>query len=573
MAVRALIIAIEEYPNAKGLASKLLGTLKAGLEFREWLGSKLKAEGKEADAQILFCSSPAQPDGRDATQATVLSSVLELRKTGIRATDELFVFFSGHGFSFSDRPGQRAHIILTSGFVDPSLSSLHCLNLDEIIDVLRFLGPGRHYYFVDACRNLLDATKAAVGGTIPVISERAEEATTYLLQSTVAGAGALVNGLFSRKLLAGLHGDGKAKLWDPQYDDRMLVRYDSLRLYLKAQLGAVQPITSTVMGECGESEGVLAQIRPIPTVECTIAVEDFTASGNLSVVIQGRRGASQSLKFTSNPLTVQLYPDNYTFSIASQIGPVATGQVSVDVYDNQTVRLKKGLALKSTYQGKPSEPILIPEIESAEFGLEIAIAPNGSVRLRNLATGDEEEVLESQVLKLRSGQYTARMHDSNSRLISEESLYVSGDAAPLRPSNPRMAIANLLPGGPDGIYFSEALGGPVADTDLNLWLAIVGGGRILRSPTNYRKIASFPLFDFTREEPGASPVYVLAAFEDLEVGLQVSVSDNPQAHWHDSTAFPDLYHAGIREWYAPTHPGLKLVSFRIVRRPPIRSPA
>ena len=49
MAVRALVIAIENYPRVQvgGIAKKLPGTLKAGLDFKAWLLAKWNAAGRD----------------------------------------------------------------------------------------------------------------------------------------------------------------------------------------------------------------------------------------------------------------------------------------------------------------------------------------------------------------------------------------------------------------------------------------------------------------------------------------------------------------------------------------------
>src|SRR4051794_29984941 len=136
MAVRALIIAVQDYAEAKGLARKLPGTLQAGLDFRDWLLAKLKADGTDAGAQVIFCSDPPQRDGRRARRADVIGALLDLRTAGRGATDELFVFFSGHGFAFVDRPGSRADVVITSDFVDGDRSGDCCLNLNEMVEWL-----------------------------------------------------------------------------------------------------------------------------------------------------------------------------------------------------------------------------------------------------------------------------------------------------------------------------------------------------------------------------------------------------------------------------------------------------
>jgi hypothetical protein len=277
MAHRALIIVIENYSLAQSglVANQLPGTLDAGKKFKDWLAQKWKIEGHATtDTEIIFCSDPVVPGGRPATRVGILAALDELRRKPQSTTEELFFFFSGHGFSFDKALGERADIIIASDFADPASSGASCLNLDEIIRWLRWhLGPGRHYYFVDACRNPLDASQVAPGSLLPWNPQRNQEPTTYVLQSTAPGFVAAVGGPFPRTLIAGLQGKGRAKVWDPQFVDRMFVNYDSLRRYVQSKVGATQPITHRVEGVEGETDGVLSTITPVPTYKCTIKIE------------------------------------------------------------------------------------------------------------------------------------------------------------------------------------------------------------------------------------------------------------------------------------------------------------
>ena len=73
-----------------------------------------------------------------------------------------------------------------------------------------------------------------------------------------------------------------------------------------------------------------------------------------------------------------------------------------------------------------------------------------------------------------------------------------------RGSVPHESIASLLPEQDGSIDFSESLGGPIADPDLGLWLAMLGAGRLMGTDGRYSKIGSLPLQDFSREQRDAS---------------------------------------------------------------------
>src|SRR5438046_2924979 len=136
MAYRALIIAIEEYPKARGglVVNTLPGTLEAGKNFKTWLEKKWNSEGRNAgDTEVRFSSEPIFAGNRKATRDGILTSLDELRRKPQNSTDELFFFFSGHGFSFDKTVGERSDMIIASDFEDAIHSGASCLNLDEII--------------------------------------------------------------------------------------------------------------------------------------------------------------------------------------------------------------------------------------------------------------------------------------------------------------------------------------------------------------------------------------------------------------------------------------------------------
>jgi hypothetical protein len=567
VAVRALIIAIQNYPDAEGMATSLQGTLQAGLDFQNWLLAKLNAEGRTADAQILLCSEPQQPGRNGARRADILGSLNLLKLTGRGTTEELFVFFSGHGFAFVEKPGSRADVIITSDYRNNIISGDCCLNLDQIVTWLRdHLGPGRHYYFIDACRNKLNGNQVTVGSLLPTDLNAMPDASSFVLQSTVEGAVATVGDAFPKTLLEGLRGRGKAKTWDPNVEDAMFVRYDSLRRFLRDMLELKQPITSKVSGELGESDAVFAKIKPVDNVRCTIEIEGRQASDQVIVIVRrGRAVPEPPLPLGDALPTLELQPDSYTFSVSIKDASVVPSSTTVELYEDQTLRFQKLAAGVGT--GGPEsirgDPIPPPQGGRRGFSdLEVIVPPNTSFSLRNIDTGYEHAGDQTQIVSLPLGSYSAKMRDADNRLLLDTTFEISaGKSVPLKPSIPRMSITSRLPGGNDGLDFSETLGGLVADTDLNLWLALLGGGRILGPHGDYSKIAKFPLHNFSNEPAGASPVYVLAGFEDPDTKLQVSISDGAIGHWQEAAQPGEM--PGIREAYSAAQGGPKLISVRL----------
>jgi hypothetical protein len=576
MAVRALIIAIENYPKVVGglMAKTLPGTLQAGIRFKDWLLKKWQQENrKAADTQLIFCSEPAQNQGSGASSKDILQAGLDLKAKGQSATEELYVFFSGHGFSFVDKPGSRADIIITSDFEQPALSPQCCLKLDEIVLWLRsHLGPGRHYYFIDSCRNRLTPKEIRVGQYLPWDPQASGDASTFVLQSTVEGATAAVGGPFATALLDGLRGRSRAKTWDEKVNDAMFVRYDTLRSYLKGAAAPNQQITSETAGTDGETDAVLAVLRPIPLSKCNIKIDAPLPVKGEILYRRGRSKADEHQPLNSNAkvLTLQFEPDDYTMVVRLDSGSVSPrGPVLVDLWEDQTLEFHGVKELKKALGGKKrSAP---PNLAAAALAdVDFVVPGNTALNLRNVFTGEETYIDYSQRARLPVGRYLATLSNAaNPNIVRREIEVPPGKAVSVslgewQQSSPHQAIVSQLPPNavhPTGLDFSESLGGPISDPDLDLWLALIGGGRILGSTGDYSKLAGFPLHDFLSEQPGVSPVYVLAGFEKVATRLDVAMSSSATVSW--TTAIQPPAMPGIREAYMSVAPGSTLLSFRI----------
>jgi hypothetical protein len=577
MASRALIIAIENYSGAEGrLTSPLKGTVQAGLDFVSWLREKWNVEGlKPNNTQIIFCSDPPQPGHIGAKRSDILNALLKLKQDGRSMTEELYVFFSGHGFAFVEKPGSRADIIITADFVNRNISGDCCLNLDLIVLWLRnHLGPGRHYYFVDACRNALNGNQITIGSLLPTDPQAIADASTFVLQSTVDGAVAAVGGSFPTTLLAGLRGAGKAKVWDPAVNDAMVVKYESLIRFVGKALEAQQAVTSRVEGQVTASEAVLATIRPIPLYTLTVKLlgSDPGDEGKL-LLKRGRSATGEEVLFHQSPPPLQREPDDYSVLVSLKNGLVtASDPPLVSLFEDKTLRFQKTLVPPTPGSGvvPPNQSTLESFEASTIAELNVLVPKDAQFKLRNLETGNVHVIDSSMTLKLPQGRYSASLRSKGNFLLKRSEIIIkAGESVPLnlaewRNSIPHISIASQLPqqdGAPD---FSESLGGGVTDPDLGLWLALLGGGRILGSQGDYSKIAHFPLHDFSREKVGVSPAYILAGFENPETTLEVSVSQTAEPNWQRaSEVLP-----GICEAYFAARSGSQLVSFRLGNQAP-----
>lgn len=558
MGRRALIIAVEDYPSVTdgSIAKKLPGTLAAGVAFRDWLIAKWDSELVAADdRQIELCSEPTVPGGRQARHEDILKALVAIKAAGQNATEEFFFFFSGHGFSFV-APGARADMLICSNYESMEYGSVACLNLDEAVYWLRQeLGPGSQYYFVDACRNELDGTRIARAPLgLRSNPQTTGEALSFLMQSTVPAATAAVDGRFSRELLEGLKGRSTAKIWDDADPDAMLVRYDTLRMYVRERM-KTQRIHNKVEGDGGEADGVIARLKPAPSSKCEVRVEGAPGAVTGFVEFDGRRTGRKrtALAGQSTPLTVK--PDRYSVTIDLATGYVRDNKRDVTLFDEDVL----------TFQFDPTRTS--PPRRRGRTMSDIVVPADSSIEFHELTTGDRKTFRNDEKRALPKGRYAATVRDRDDRVVQTDFVLVSTPqtvkVADWTESAPHAAIAALLPNQNGAIDFSESLGGSVSDPDLGIWLAILGGGKILAGGgRDFSKIGSFPLHDFSGETAGASPLYVLAGFEDTETDLRIGTSTlDGQASWSAADRPAGL--AGIRHLYQAREAGPQLVSFRI----------
>jgi len=136
---RGLIIVIENYPKANGLAQTLPGTEAAGLAFYDWL---VNTKGLKAE-DILFCSGAPAPVGlppankRGTTRSELKDALVDLINQGQDKTSEVFLFFSGHGFAWKEVGLERPlDVLVASDFRTPALDGDRCMSVAEIEKLL-----------------------------------------------------------------------------------------------------------------------------------------------------------------------------------------------------------------------------------------------------------------------------------------------------------------------------------------------------------------------------------------------------------------------------------------------------
>src|SRR5262245_23375767 len=275
MASRALIIAIESYPTSGELAKQLPDVNKTAFDFFDWLVSVRKLPR----GNVIVCAAGATFTGAQTfptARESIMDAVEKLVADGRDTTEELFVYYSGHGFCFQESLERRAlEILVASDFESAARSGTKCIKLDELQEKLNVvLGGTHHYYFIDACRTLIredEIDPIGLGRRLGQPAERSSRPPKSILFSTAYGDPAAANSKFAPALLDGLRGHGRAKGYVPNGD--LYVMFPRLVTYVQSRI-----TDQKVEGIAGDGEGLILQLNPIPKYQCAITVDGADAA-------------------------------------------------------------------------------------------------------------------------------------------------------------------------------------------------------------------------------------------------------------------------------------------------------
>lgn len=301
----ALIVALENYPAGAELA-RLEGTVSRAYEFVEWL---LKVRGA-APRDVFLCVSPdpecppGTPGGvraYEATKAGIRSAAMTLAKEGMDSDADVFILVSGHG----GRVG-GSDVLMASDY--QSGDGFNCLRLDELHTwLLPAMGPGTHYWFVEACRN---EVKFAVADLALGKQTSAKGwATSNELFATAPGAAAPAQSKFPQTLLSSLHGKGRAIDWLEGY------YWVTFPVVAKVVCDALEPEGVDVDVREDRVPGRILQLTEVPDV--TVIVEILGArSGERYQLVLGSGARPPIIRWLTGPeQQINVPPGHYYGSL------------------------------------------------------------------------------------------------------------------------------------------------------------------------------------------------------------------------------------------------------------------
>ena len=455
MPPRALIIGIEQYPAAEDLAGTIADASKNAEDFFEWLA----AVKNVAPADVYVCATGGAFAGasRFGTEREAIVDAIEaLVAAGQDQTDELFVYFSGHGYGFKESQDRRAvDLLIASDYQKVSKGGIKSLQLQEIQEKLyAILGGAHHYYFVDACRTLIDEDAISPVGLGRVLGHAAQRGrpTKYTLYSTAYGTTAAINSGFGSALIEGLHGKGHAKGFAP--GGSLYVMFPLLCSYVQSRIRNQR----LDQNKDGTGDGYIVEVLPIPRYTCTIEVQDGAPADTFeaTLAIAGNPAMAQKIAFTGPTFALPFTPGDFVLEVT------AAGTPLVRVDPPAGVRLEFWDDCRATFRASVAPAPAAPPPPPPPAGRAAEAAP---------------------------------------------------DTAPLDPV--RASIVHGVGGDPQQgvVAFSESLG-TITNRELGLWLSILGASRIVADPTTFSKMRALPLADVTVIPPGASGIYVLGASDD-----------------------------------------------------------
>jgi hypothetical protein len=616
MAIRALIVAIENYPNASGLAKELPGTNDAARSFCNWLAEKkgVQPKGKPGyNRSTFFCCADKEVDFRThgTTRDQIVRAVVSLENaakedlaSGVAATDELYCFFSGHGLCYPRNETVQDDLFIASDFTTMRKSGGACVKVTELMDLLRpALGPGDHYYFFDYSRTEVKFGEVTPKG-LGLVFERvqAKLPSVAVLFSVAQGLAARTDSGFAKHLVDGLSGKGRAKGW---YRGDLYVNFGFLREYLN------RATRNGVEGDAGSGDGLILKIDPVPTAPCAIKVLDAEPSDYFAFTVKQRNKLIVAGKFNGAEHTVVIdEPGDYQVEVTHReaavlrVMPPATSLV--DLYDAAEVVFRKvpsrtvspAIPGESQVDSKPGidqvvvtpraaalERIALPDTAlvdaheqpdvpfstipwdqeshgtgpAAAGSQKVKTTPGATIRVQRMQAPANEPDVDERIVLSRSfppGDYRVMIEQAQ-QVVALQTINVR---AVRGPSPLRDALVGVFRTYWHGDEFTESSAGPNADHELGLWISWIGAARVVGcgGGGSFSRLSNAPLqANFQAVASGRAVLFVLAGFESRSGPYAIGVGKEPM--WSEMTRVEGI--EGLYELSLEVDPGPKLLTF------------
>jgi len=576
MTARAFIIAIESYAHLPSLP----GINADANQFYDWLINikKLRADSIFGCADKKSC--PWATTGTTADEITFELARLwrqVLAWTDARdATDELFFYYSGHGFantkSLAEKPVDH---LVASDFKDPVMSGNKCLEFYTIKERLyRSLGPAiKHYYFIDSCRNTRNDVKPTGLSFNPDFSPGGATGPIYWLFSTAEKELAARDSEFAKALINGLKGFGSAARW---YKTKYWVRFPTLVEYvdMRIQKNSAQQVASD---QEGKGDGLIWKVDPVPQYEGKIFVDNAEPTDEFKVSIRPEGGTTETSKFQGQEHTFTRVPGYLEISITHPSATVVQkdpplSDEGISFFENLAIHFEKDAATIPPLESITRSGSRVTEVQ-------LAALPSDEIHFENLKTGSTQKMSGNFNSKVDPGDYLIKVRQYDKtigkkrvnirrgtrlklNLRDPEAKLIVPESSPVRDKCVTVIAQHK---DPPLLRLEESLG-DLAGWDLSLVLSLLGASRIVCAASDFPLLSTLPLADFSTAKAGDSAVFVLAGFEKSAGSFRVGLSNSQRVPWEELSKVEEM---GIHQQLIPASPGPHLFSIRIPDQPPI----
>lgn len=558
MSDRALIIAIWKYAGVQGLAPVTLDAVQPGAEkFYIWLTETRKVP----PANILVCSDgltlPMHPasatiDGTsiplvyNSTFADINQAIGNLVSFAPNRTEDFFVYYAGHGFSYRGNPNdQGVSFLLTSDFVSPGRSGNACINIPLMQRSLSSTLSGKHHFhFVDACRNELAPSSINPQGSFGVVFQPSNNGSAPLfnLYSARQGDAADASPAFTNALVEGLCGNGHAKQW---VDGELWVTFNRVAFYAAAAL------SRKLATEAGDQNDRI-EIVPQPWDQtCRIVVNNNPSNDPYELTISQAGGLTQKFQPATVPFTVSLFPTDNPYRLTlTQAGrplQLVDPTSKIDMYSSCDVVFVPGPPVAAI--PPPAEPPPAPPLKMATLRVKPDfLNVSGLAPVRNFSIDGGEGHPAGRAVEgidLVPGLHRVSLIEDGYPVWHEPVDLAPGSDVELTVGSPAptkfqsqllqtIGQENYLT--PD---LSETLG-PTADWDVNLWLSYLGVAHLRKWQGVYLKLQTVlgNLSQPVALDPGQAGLLVL--FMDDAGTPAFGLHQDTSIPWSSLQAVPGL---------------------------------
>lgn len=390
MAARAFVIAIEDY-GAGNFLPPLPGCNRDADGFIRWLLEKKlrNVKPEEIPNFLRVCSGGDITEGKDlewrtagTTSGEIIAELARCVKLWADRTDEFYFFYSGHGFSYSNSAWEKSvDVLVASDFTDLETGGRACLPLDEIrVKLWKSLGPRHHYYFIDACRNLIPAEQLSLSGTgLGFPTSQLGTPTVYRMFSTAQNKTSDTQSGFTPALVRGLRGGGRAK---GLRANSMYVVFDLLGEYMRKSMKLSGQ--DVEYGRDGSGEGHILKLDPIENSTCEISVEGASAQDEFTLTVRNITGLDKEEKFKGASHKIELFPEDYFLELKHASGAVTRKEPppspdALDLYDPRRLSFEFQPSASAMQPAEPATPAraslvaAVDELLAGDVTLDVAV--------------------------------------------------------------------------------------------------------------------------------------------------------------------------------------------------------